>query len=156
MQIKMTNYTVTIISVIIKSQTHNNFIKFNKNIFSPIKVLSTTSYYLTDGGHYTEFLGSYYVLFWHILLFPEMLPRLWISLKNFYFRFCISYAIQTPTRCNGFVFWLLPLVIRHILEGPVKSLIRMDFMQFSTVVALDNTFSISNPTLELWELSNSA
>ena len=29
-------------------------------------------------------------------------------------------------------------------------------MQFSTVVALDNTFSISNPTLELWELSNSA
>ena len=85
-----------------------------------------------------------------------MLPRLWISLKNLYFRFCVSYAIQTPTRCKGFVFWLIPLVIRHILEGPVKSLICMDFMQFSTVVALDSTFSISNPTLELWELCNSA
>ena len=35
----------------------------SKNIFSPIKVLSTTSYYLTDEGHYTEFLGSNYVLF---------------------------------------------------------------------------------------------
>ena len=88
--------------------------------------------------------------------FLRMLPRLWIYLKNFYFRFCVSYAIQKPTRCNGFVFWLLPLVIRHILEGPVKYLICMDFMQFSTIVALDNTFSISNPSLELWEVSNSA
>ena len=29
-------------------------------------------------------------------------------------------------------------------------------MQLSEVVALDNTFSISNPTIELWELSDSA
>ena len=32
-------------------------------MFSSIEVLSTTSYYLTDGGDYTEFLGSNYVLF---------------------------------------------------------------------------------------------
>ena len=53
-------------------------------------------------------------------------------------------------------FWLLPLVIWHILQGLVKYLICMDFMKFSTVVAPDKTISISNPTLELWELSNSA
>ena len=76
--------------------------------------------------------------FFSFLRMLPMLPRLWISLKNFYFRFCVYYAILTPTRWKGFVFWLLPLVIWHILEGPAKSLICMDFMQFSTVAALDN------------------
>ena len=87
--------------------------------------------------------------------FLGTLPRLWIFLKTFYFRFCVSHVILTPTRPKGIVFRLVLLVIWHILDRQAKTQIYMDLMQFSTADALVSNFSISNSTLELWELRNS-
>ena len=85
---------------------------------------------------------------------PWTLPRLWISLQTYFFRLCASYGIHISTRFKGFVIRLVLLAVWHTLEEQANSIKSMDPMQNSMVAALGNTFSISNSTLEPWELRN--